>query len=90
MRDGEQDRSSMETRNPFAANVNDILKESFFLENGFIGEFTKQKILSLIKFITKGSPKNKEWDKEKAKYFISLIGEPIIKEKLTNLLNSKL
>ena len=89
MREGTQDNPTIDKRNPFAANVNDILKNSFFLENGFIGEFTKQKILSLIKFITKGSPKNKEWDKEKAKYFISLIGEPILKEKLKDLLKSK-
>ena len=32
--------------NPFAANVNDILHQSFFLDKGFMGEFAKTKILS--------------------------------------------
>ena len=63
---------------------------SFFLEKGFIGEFTKRKILSLVKFITGKSHKTEEWDKKKAQHFISLIGEPILKEKLNNLLESKL
>ena len=89
MKEGKQDNYDINKRNPFAANVNDILRNSFFLEKGFMGEFTKQKILSLIKFITGKSNNSKEWDREGAKHFISLIGEPILKEKLTDLLNSK-
>ena len=89
LKEGKQDNYAINRRNPFAANVNDILRNSFFLEKGFMGEFAKQKILSLIKFITGKSSKSKEWDREKAKHFISLIGEPILKEKLTDLLNSK-
>ena len=90
LKEGKQDNYDINKRNPFAANVNDILRNSFFLEKGFIGEFTKRKILSLIKFITGKSHKTKEWDKKKAQHFISLIGEPILKEKLNNLLESKL
>lgn len=89
LKEGKQDNGDVNKRNPFAANVNDILRNSFFLEKGFIGEFTKRKILSLVKFIAGKSHKTKEWDKKKAQHFISLIGEPILKEKLTDILNSK-
>ena len=34
--------------NPFAANISDILYESFFLENGFVGEWARNKINSIL------------------------------------------
>lgn len=36
--------------NTFAANVNELLNRSFFLSNGFMGEFAKEKIVSLINY----------------------------------------
>lgn len=39
--------------NPFGANINDILSQSFFLdEEGFIGEYAKAVIISLHSFLT--------------------------------------
>lgn len=29
--------------NPFGANINDILAQSFFLDDGFMGDFAKNK-----------------------------------------------
>ena len=77
-----------ELKNPFAANVNDILVQSFFLENGFMGEFVKMRILSLIKFLTKDN-RSREWNMEKARNFISIIGEPLLKEQLKKLYDEK-
>lgn len=77
-----------ELKNPFAANVNDILVQSFFLENGFMGEFVKMRILSLIKFLTKDN-RSREWNMEKARNFISMIGEPLLKEQLKKLYDEK-
>ena len=77
-----------ELKNPFAANVNDILVQSFFLENGFMGEFVKMRILSLIKFLTNGN-RSREWNMEKARNFISMIGEPLLKEQLKKLYDEK-
>lgn len=68
-------------QNPFAANVNDILYQSFFLKNGFIGEFAKQKIIRLI-----NGARKKKLDKQKAQELVELIGEPLLRERLKDML----
>ena len=70
--------SKVKMQNPFAANVNDILYQSFFLNNGFMGEFAKQKIMKLI------SNKDK-YDKLKARELIDLIGEPLLRNRLKDM-----
>lgn len=77
--------------NPFGANINDILRRSFFLKNGFVGEFAKQKILSLVDYLSPNTGKNKnEWTKDSSKYFIdNQIGDEIIKAQLSRLYYSK-
>lgn len=76
--------------NPFGANINDILAQSFFLEDGFTGDFAKNKILSLLKWLTKN--KGKQWNMNSAKRLIESLEEPIIKrnfEYLFDLKNNK-
>lgn len=86
------------TAQSFGGNVHDLLANEFFLRQGFMGEFSKQKINSLIKFFTddtapsdkeNADQKNKIWDQEKANSFIALIGEPLIKESLMRLFDKK-
>ena len=63
--------------NPFAASICDVLHQSFFLENGFIGAFAQKQIDKLIDSIN-GKEKN---DKGKIVSRINnLIGEPVIRE----------
>lgn len=76
---------SEEPLNSFGANIHDLLAHSFFLNDGFMGEFAKEKINSLIKYIENGKLKDKDWNKEKAKKFINLIGEPLIRNDLEAL-----
>lgn len=68
-------------RNPFAANVNDILYQSFFLCNGFMGEFAKQKIIKMVNMVN-----NNKFDKQNALDLVDLVGEPILKERLKDLI----
>lgn len=70
--------------NPFCANINDILHQSFFLEKGFTGEFAKMKVLSLANYL-KGEGNPKEWTAEKARAFIQEIGEPLLREQLMEI-----
>lgn len=77
------DKSEMQ--NPFAANVNDILYQSFFLSNGFMGEFAKQKIIKMINEVN-----NNKFDKQKALELVDLVGEPILKERLKDLIEESL
>lgn len=76
--------------NSFAANIHDLLADEFFLsKKGFMGEFAKDRIQSLIKFLDENKKKNKEWNEEwKEKNtlpFIKMIGEPMLRETLEDL-----
>lgn len=77
------DKSKMQ--NPFAANVNDILYQSFFLSNGFMGEFAKKKIIKIVNELN-----NNKVDKQKARELVDLVGEPILKERLKELIEESL
>lgn len=83
------DVSGRITVNPFGANINDVLQQSFFLENGFVGEFAQRKINSLVDYLQKGTHKD-EWDLDSSGFFIeNIVGEPIIKGLLLELLAEK-
>lgn len=79
-----------EEDNPFGANINDILKQSFFLNHGFMGEFSKDYVKSLCNYLYpkekayKDVPSlyRKKWDAKRAYNFILLIGEPLLKTQL--------
>ena len=75
----------------FGANVHDLLANEFFMKNGFIGEFAKQKIRSNIEYLDKYI-KNKKRIKDKKKHdqiklLIDSIGEPLIKNSLEGMLH---
>ena len=70
----------------FGANIFDIYKDSFFLENGFMGEFARTKILKVKDFLTGQSNDMKLKD---AEHIINMIGEPILKSSLRKLYESK-
>ncbi|MGZ3809746.1 MAG: AAA family ATPase, partial [Bacteriovorax sp.] len=75
----------------FGANVHDLLADSFFFSNGYLGEFAKMKITSAIaylKSIMKGDVLATDWKQESVRHFIDLIGEPLIKTSLKDMYNS--
>ena len=74
--------------NPFGANVNDVLKQSFFLKNGFTGDFAKRKIINLATFLTSDRDMKRTIDLNLAQNLIDLIGEPLIKSNLQRLLDN--
>ena len=72
--------------NPFAANICDVLHQSFFLENGFIGAFAQKQIDKLIDSFEG----ERKIDKDKIKNRINdLIGEPVIRDYLLNIVACK-
>lgn len=74
----------------FGANIHDLLADSFFMsEEGFMGEFAKEKIKSAIDYLEKYPDKNNEWNKNNIKTFIELISEPLIRNSLNELYYSK-
>ncbi|GAA0722239.1 AAA family ATPase [Aquimarina litoralis] len=82
----------------FGANVHDLLAHSFFLENGFMGEFAQYVITDLINYLTFEEDKEVlnsnqnpdiKWNNEKAEKVIRMIDEPLIKERLQSLFDKK-
>ena len=90
MKDGHQESGSNFV-NPFGANINDILKQSFFLEHGFMGEFVRCSAISLCHYLgakvdvfsdIPSMYKNITWTVEKASAVIEEIGEPMLRSQL--------
>lgn len=77
----------------FGGNIHDLLKDSFFLNDGYMGDFAKDKITSSIKFLTETieanqkseTISNKIWNKENVIQFIEIIGEPLLRNSLKDL-----
>lgn len=75
------DKKELDT---FGANVNELLCQSFFLSGGFMGEFAKQKIESLVNHLKSDEP-NDSWTAEKANEVIELVGDEVIQYQLRQL-----
>lgn len=80
----------------FATNISDLLKDSFFLEKGFIGDFAAKKIKNIIdklyKMYEESNDNKKKLALDKKTYdeyrnIIELIGECLIKNKLLMILD---
>ncbi len=71
----------------FGANIHTLLSHGFFMKDGLMGEFAKERINEAIKYLNQKSLTKAEID-----YYeniISIIGEPILKRQLQKLLDSK-
>lgn len=89
LKDGEAVIDTSSFVNTLGANVNDILHQSFFLENGFMGENIQRKIQSLINFLKSDYENANEWNIKKATDFISILGDEIVVAQLRLLLSRK-
>ena len=71
----------------FAANISDLISDSFFIDGGLIGDFSKRKIKETIKWL------NMPDDKSNAEYYENLvlnIDEHIVKRKLSEMYDEKM
>ncbi len=77
--------------NPFAANVNDILHQSFFMRDGFIGEFAKKKISDFVKLTDKEIQTQADARELESmrQYVPSIVGDQLMREILIDLINEK-
>ena len=76
-------------RPPMAGNISELLHQSFFLHDGFIGEYVRKRILSLVGYLQTGNPGVYNWDEEQAKLFIEGISEPFISKQLKMLYENR-
>lgn len=75
----EKGKTSKTKEQTFGANIHNLLANDFFMSNAFIGEFARNKIQSIIDIINHGKYAEDLWEK------IQLIGEPFLKDKLTEM-----
>lgn len=69
----------------FGGNIHELLAHSFFLNKGFVGEFAKNKIQSIIDFLISKKQYNDTKNREVILQEIQLVGEPFLKEKLMEM-----
>jgi hypothetical protein len=76
-----------ENMQTFGANIHTLLSHGFFMKDGLMGEFAKEKINEAIKYLNQKTLTEEEI--EYCENIISIIGEPILKRQLQNMLDSK-
>ena len=74
----------------FASNINTLLSNSFFMDNGLVGEVAKIKINNLISLLNNKDPEEIRKNESQISKQLRYIGEPIIRNKLFNMLNNTL
>ncbi|PED99589.1 hypothetical protein CON78_15785 [Bacillus toyonensis] len=74
----------------FASNINTLLSNSFFMDNGLVGEVAKSKINSLINLLNTEEKEVISKNESQISKQIRYIGEPIIRNKLFGMLNNVL
>lgn len=93
MEDGHQlTKEEIEKRKilpPMAANISDLLHQSFFLHNGFIGEYARTKIISLAEYLKSDREQLGLWNMNQARIFIDGVKEPFISKQLRMLYTQK-
>ena len=72
----------------FGANIHTLLSHGFFMKDGLMGEFAKDKINQVYNFITDNDTSFIKTKKE-AQNIINLIGEPMLKKELQFLYDEK-
>ncbi|WP_242304828.1 AAA family ATPase [Bacillus cereus group sp. BfR-BA-01350] len=74
----------------FAANIHSLLAHSFFMEDGVTGAFAKRKINEIAHLLVKEDINKILQNEKKIERTINLIGEPLIRNKLSQMLKDRL
>ena len=91
LKNGEQVKG-IKKKQTFGANIHTLLSDSFFMEDGLMGEFAKSKINEIINFYKKVEEEGKTdkniqfYNKNQKKFWQtqSIVGEPYLKQILEN------
>lgn len=83
LKDGKPDNKDY--RESFSSNIHELLTDNFFLENGFIGEYTKRQIENLVAYLKSERKQIGFWNQDSAKAFISMVGDDIIRIRLEDM-----
>jgi predicted ATP-binding protein involved in virulence len=90
LKDGKNDKG-INHKQTFGANIHTLLSDSFFMDEGLMGEFAKNKIKKIVKQLNDHKEKKIELtipEQENIKKVIQAIGEPFLNQKLWNMYQS--
>ncbi|WNS41582.1 AAA family ATPase [Paenibacillus sp. MMS20-IR301] len=79
-----------DTHLTFGANIHHLYSHAFFLQDGLMGEFAKEKINALIHELLINTPEYISINSQRIRNNIHIIGEPIIKRKLIQIFEEQL
>lgn len=75
--------------NPFGANIHTLLSHGFFMKDGLMGEFAKEKINSIIENLNDKNFQTNDEEKKQLLLTINSIGEEFLKSKLLDMYYKK-
>ncbi|MCO5949797.1 AAA family ATPase [Mucilaginibacter flavidus] len=78
--------NSLKMLKTFGANITDLLANSFFVDDGLIGDFAKYKIQNIITWLKD----EKSDESELYRKLIDIIDEPIVRKKLAEMYDHKM
>ena len=78
---------SSKFKNPFAANICDVLFQSFFLKRGFVGEYARQKVNNVLKYLRKPHKSIPQKKFEEIKFLQQIIGDSFINMHINQLIS---
>ena len=90
LKDGKNDKG-INHKQTFGANIHTLLSDSFFMEDGLMGEFAKNKIKEIVKQLNDHKEQKEpltEAEQQDIKKVIQAIGEPFLNQKLWNMYQS--
>ncbi|MGB1204567.1 MAG: AAA family ATPase [Chitinophagales bacterium] len=87
--DGNCEVAEPNFKRTFAENIHTLLANSFFMENGLVGEFAREKILGIKKKLDDAKYILEEDEKEYFEAVIESIGEPILRHIFQKKLREK-
>ncbi len=88
MKDGMLDQG-IKHNQTFGANIHTLLSDSFFMDDGLMGEFAKNKIDEIIKNLNNKDYDPERKEKENILLVIKSIGEPFLKNKILDMYYKK-
>lgn len=83
LKEGSPLEGNQRPQKSFGANIHDLLADAFFMNDGYMGEFAKQKIKDIIVWLNDDNR-----DINKKEYFkknIEVIDEPVLRRKLSEM-----
>ncbi|MDD2829828.1 MAG: AAA family ATPase [Sulfuricurvum sp.] len=86
LENGIQKHPFKDNEQTFGANIHTLLSHGFFMEDGLMGEFAKDRLSKILKYLIVDLP-TIDLTQEEIKFTIDAVGEELLQNKLENLYN---